>query len=136
MAQEPGEDQATLTIGQVARATGLTVSTVRFYEKEFAGYLRPRKTTGGHRRYRPDDVERLRRIHHLTHELGRPLKEVRETLISELDPVCLRRDLDLLLEVFESLVQENVRLHQAIQELTERVVALEEERRKRRFKLF
>ena len=81
-------------------------------------------------------MERLRRIHHLTHELGRPLKEVRETLISELDPVCLRRDLDLLLEVFESLVQENVRLHQAIQELTERVVALEEERRKRRFKLF
>lgn len=136
MAEESRLEEATLTIGQVSERTGLPVSTIRFYEKEFSGYLRPLKTSGGHRRYRAEDVERLKRIHHLTHERGRPLREVRETLVSELDPVLLRRDVDLLLEVFEKLVQENTLLHRAVEDLSSRLASLEEERRKRRFKLF
>jgi DNA-binding transcriptional MerR regulator len=136
MAEEHSPEGSTLSIGQVSERTGLPPSTIRFYEKEFSGYLRPLKTAGGHRRYRPEDVERLQRIHHLAHERGRPLREVRETLVSELDPVLLRRDVDLLLEVFEKLVEENTRLHRAVEDLSSRLAALEEERRKRRFKLF
>jgi DNA-binding transcriptional MerR regulator len=136
MAEENSPEEAILSIGQVSERTGLPPSTIRFYEKEFSGYLRPLKTAGGHRRYRPEDVERLKRIQLLAHERGRPLREVRETLVSELDPVLLRRDVDLLLEVFEKLVEENTLLHRAVEDLSSRLAALEEERRKRRFKLF
>jgi hypothetical protein len=49
-------------IGKVARATGLSVDTIRFYEKE--GLLRePERSEGGFRLY--SDLKRLER--HLTH---------------------------------------------------------------------
>ncbi len=136
MADEASLDEELYTIGQVSRETGLPVSTIRFYEKEFGGYIRAIKTPGGHRRFRRGDVTKLRRIHELAHEQGRALKDVKETLVSDLAPDSLRRDLDLLLDVFESLVQENVKLHKAVQDLAERVTLLEEDRRKKRFKLF
>lgn len=136
--KEKAADEPTMTIGQVSTETGLSISTIRFYEREFGGYLRVHKTPGGHRRYRTEDLEKLRRIHRLAHEQGKPLKEVRETLVSELDPLLLRKDVDLLLDVFESLVQENVKLEAALKKMAERVTALEEEGRKtkKRFKLF
>ena len=126
----------TYSIGYVAEATGLPVSTIRFYEREFKHYLEVPKTPGGHRRFRQDDIEKLKHIHSLVHEQGRPLKEVKESLVSTSDPVLLRRDVDLLLDVFENLVQENFKLKQAVEELSGRVLALEEERKRKRFKLF
>lgn len=136
MADETPIEEELFTIGQVSRKTGLPVSTIRFYEKEFGGYVRAIKTPGGHRRFRSGDVTKLKRIHELAHEQGRALKDVRETLVSDLDPDSLRRDIDLLLEVFETLVQENVKIHKAIEDLTSRLMLLEEERKKKRFKLF
>jgi DNA-binding transcriptional MerR regulator len=126
----------TYSIGYVAETTGLPVSTIRFYEREFKHYLEIPKTPGGHRRFRQEDIEKLKHIHALVHEQGRPLKEVREVLVSTSDPVLLRRDVDLLLEVFENLVQENFKLKQAVAALSSRVLALEEERKRKRFKLF
>jgi DNA-binding transcriptional MerR regulator len=136
MAEEAPVEEELFTIGQVSRETGLPVSTIRFYEKEFGGYIRAIKTPGGHRRFRSTDVTKLKRIHTLAHEQGRALKEVKETLVSDLDPDSLRRDLDLLLEVFENLVQENVKIHKAIKDLTYRLTLVEEDRKKKRFKLF
>ncbi|MGA9753251.1 MAG: MerR family transcriptional regulator [Acidobacteriota bacterium] len=126
----------TYSIGYVAETTGLPVSTIRFYEREFKHYLEVPKTPGGHRRFRQDDIEKLKHIHALVHEQGRPLKEVKEALVSTSDPVLLRRDVDLLLDVFENLVQENLKLKQAVEDLSGRVLALEEERKRKRFKLF
>lgn len=48
-----------LTSGQVARRLRVSPSTVRRYERE--GRLSATLTAGGHRRYDPDDVERLAR---------------------------------------------------------------------------
>src|SRR6266508_1163886 len=50
-----------LSIGDVARRTGLSVHALRFYERE--GLLLSQhvsRGTGGHRRYSPEDVNWLR----------------------------------------------------------------------------
>ena len=129
--------EETLSIGDVSRQLGIPSSTIRFYEKEFGSYLQVLKTAGGHRRFRPQDTEKLKYIHALVHEQGRSLRDVKAALVSDKDPVLLRKDIDLLLDVFESLVRENQKLYNAILGLTERIVALEEEPRpKKRFKFF
>ncbi len=62
----------------MARATGSTVRTIRFYEEE--GLLVPAVVSeGGHRRYTADDLERLRLIGDLR-ELGLSLCEIRSIL--------------------------------------------------------
>ena len=65
---------AALSSGDLARATGNTVRTIRFYEEE--GLLRPAEVSeGGHRRYTEEDLERLRLIIDLR-ELGLALCEI------------------------------------------------------------
>ncbi len=69
---------ADLSSGDLARATGNTVRTIRFYEEE--KLLRPAVVSdGGHRRYTEDDLERLRLITDLR-ELGLSLCEIRSIL--------------------------------------------------------
>lgn len=69
---------ADLSSGDLARATGNTVRTIRFYEEE--GLLKPAVVSdGGHRRYTEDDLERLRLITDLR-ELGLALCEIRSLL--------------------------------------------------------
>jgi MerR family mercuric resistance operon transcriptional regulator len=66
-------------IGKVARATGLSVDTIRFYEKE--GLLRePERSEGGFRLYSSRDIENLHFIHK-AQELGFSLAEIRELLV-------------------------------------------------------
>lgn len=124
------------SIGQVSQMLALPVSTIRFYENEFASYLNITKTQGGHRRFRPDDLEKLKYIHELVHTQKKSLKDVKATLISDKDPMLLRKDIDLLLEVFEKLVEDNTRIKKSLEELYKRVIALEEEKGKKKFKLF
>src|SRR5512138_1294778 len=70
--------EADLSSGDLARATGSTVRTIRFYEEE--GLLKPAVVSdGGHRRYTEDDLERLRLISDLR-ELGLSLCEIRSIL--------------------------------------------------------
>jgi DNA-binding transcriptional MerR regulator len=70
--------QAELSSGDLARATGSTVRTIRFYEEE--GLLKPAEVSdGGHRRYTEDDLERLRLISDLR-ELGLSLCEIKSIL--------------------------------------------------------
>jgi DNA-binding transcriptional MerR regulator len=64
--------------GDLARATGHTVRTIRHYEA--AGLLAPaQEREGGHRRYSAEDLERLQLIIDLR-ELGLSLCEIKETL--------------------------------------------------------
>jgi DNA-binding transcriptional MerR regulator len=61
-------------IGELARATGLTVRTLHHYEK--IGLLAPPSRTGGHQRvYDEHDVRRLYRICALR-DLGLPLADI------------------------------------------------------------
>lgn len=68
-------------IGRLARETGLSVDTIRFYERE--GLLRePPRSEGGFRLYATGDVGHLRFIRR-AQELGFSLAEVRELLSIE-----------------------------------------------------
>ena len=62
------------SVGQLAKATGLTVRTLHHYEA--IGLITPsQRGENGYRRYEPADVERLYRVVALR-ELGLPLKAI------------------------------------------------------------
>ena len=65
----------TLTIADAARASGLSAHTLRYYER--ARLLDPIDRNGsGHRRYRDEDLERIRFLTKLR-STGMPIREVR-----------------------------------------------------------
>jgi MerR family mercuric resistance operon transcriptional regulator len=65
---------AKLTIGKLAKAAGVNIETIRYYQRR--GLLdEPTKPMGGHRHYSADDVERLRFIKR-AQALGFTLSEV------------------------------------------------------------
>ncbi len=67
-----------LSIGQVAKQAGVSVETVRFYERE--GLLeRPERKQSGYRRYSLEIVRRLKFIRRAK-TLGFSLNEIRELL--------------------------------------------------------
>lgn len=64
----------TLTIGKVARAVGIGIETVRFYERQ--GLIEdPPRTASGYRLYPPETIERLLFIRRAK-ELGFTLQEI------------------------------------------------------------
>ena len=72
-----------LTIGRVARAAGVGIDTIRYYERE--GLLpAPARRISGYRDYTPDAVTRLRFIRRAK-ELGFTLPEIRELLALSAD---------------------------------------------------
>lgn len=73
----PAPDAA-MTIGRLARAAGVNIETIRYYQRR--GLLAvPRKPPGGVRRYPPDMLERLRFIRR-AQELGFSLREIIDLL--------------------------------------------------------
>ena len=67
------EPAATYSIKAVAEATGLTVETLRAWERRY-GVIEPQRGAGGHRLYTSHDVSRLRRLHETTargHPIGK-----------------------------------------------------------------
>ena len=74
-AQEP--PAKVLTIGQVAKRTGVAVSALRFYESR--GLLQSARNVGGHRRY-PREVLRRVSVIKVAQRLGMPLADIAEAL--------------------------------------------------------
>jgi len=66
MASSTRSGKLYFSIGEVCEQTGLEAHVLRFWEQEFPE-LRPRRSDGGTRRYRREDVELVRRIQHLLH---------------------------------------------------------------------
>lgn len=73
-----------LTIGSLAKAVGVGVETVRFYEREKL-IPKPPRTRSGYRQYPEDTVDRVRFIR-LAKELGFTLAEIRELLALRVNP--------------------------------------------------
>ncbi len=66
-----------LTIGQLARRTGLSVSAIRFYETK--GLVRPLRTSGAQRRFARADIRRLS-FALIAQQLGLSLEEIAQAL--------------------------------------------------------
>ncbi len=67
-----------LSIGQVAKAVGISVETVRFYEKQGL-LLAPMRSESGYRQYKPDTLKQLRFIQRAK-KVGFTLNEIKELL--------------------------------------------------------
>lgn len=67
-----------MRIGDLARAAGVNIQTIRFYERE--RLLRPPlRDSSGYRRYQQSDLERLHFIRR-NHEIGFTLAEIKQLL--------------------------------------------------------
>lgn len=66
-----------LTIGELARRTGLAVSAIRFYEDK--GLVEPLRTGGNQRRYLRADIRRLSFVL-IAQKLGLSLGEIAEAM--------------------------------------------------------
>ncbi len=74
----------TMTIGKIAKAVGVGVETVRFYERR--GLIEePQRRASGYREYPESAVARLHFIRKAK-ELGFSLKEIEELLSLRMDP--------------------------------------------------
>ncbi len=71
------------SIGQVHAITGIPKPTLRFWEKEFSGYLAPQRTEGNQRRYDEQAIQRIERINKLVHSEGYTLEGARRKLAAE-----------------------------------------------------
>lgn len=67
-----------MTIGKLAKAAGVGVETIRFYERK--GIVKkPTRREGGYREYPSEDVSRVRFVRR-AQELGFTLREVKDLL--------------------------------------------------------
>jgi MerR family copper efflux transcriptional regulator len=79
-----------ISTGQLAKAAGVGVETVRFYERK--GLLdAPARKDSGYRQYDAEAVERLRFIRR-AQQVGFTLKEIRDLLALRDDPDARRAD--------------------------------------------
>jgi DNA-binding transcriptional MerR regulator len=93
-------------IGQLARATGTTAPTIRYYEN--IGLLPSPLRTGGQRRYSQDDVRRLTFIRRCR-DFGFPIDQVRKLtmLMHDRERSCV--EARTLAEAHLAAVREKVR---------------------------
>jgi DNA-binding transcriptional MerR regulator len=84
-----------LTIGELARKSGLTTHTIRFYES--TGVLKPSsRAANGHRRYQPGDVLWLEFVLKLK-QAGMPLTEIKQYAdLREMGDLTLQQRLAML----------------------------------------
>ena len=89
--------QTTMSVGEAAREAGVSVDTLRYYEREHL--LRAARTSSGHRRYTPGDLEWIGVLTCLR-ETGMPIRRMREfaALVGEDDDATIGARVDLLVE--------------------------------------
>ncbi len=95
-------EKSPVTIGRLARASGVKVTTIRYYES--IGLIdAPDRSEGGQRIYDPKAVERMRFIRH-ARDLGFPLDAIRELIAlsqnqdrscAEIDEIARRHAADV-----------------------------------------
>lgn len=110
-----------LTIGKVAKASGLSVETIRYYERE--GLLLPAgRSASGYRFYAESSVQRLRFIRRAK-QLGFTLVEIRNLLMlseSHGDQSEIKALTQDKLTLIEQRIEDLQRMRTALQNLAER----------------
>jgi len=86
------KDKPLYMISVVAELLNIHPQTLRLYERE--GFIRPRRTRGNTRLYSERDVEDVRRVLHLTRELGVNLAGVEVVLEMRRKMEKMRSEMD------------------------------------------
>jgi MerR family mercuric resistance operon transcriptional regulator len=110
-----------LSIGKVATETGCQIETIRYYEKE--GLLpTPERTSGGHRLYTDQMVERLQFVRRCR-ELGFSMGEIRQLLsIVDGEHVSCERVKNIALEHLQDIqskIQDLVKMERILRDLSD-----------------
>lgn len=111
-----------LTIGQLASAAGVTVETLRFYEKQ--GLLSaPRRSDSGYRQYPPEAIKRVRFIQHAK-QVGFTLNDIGELLALRQDQTTSCADIKARatgkIEQIERKIEELQRIRDALQRMAQK----------------
>ncbi len=83
---------AALRIGDVAKLTGVTPRTIRYYEEIGLLPAPDEREPGAHRTYAPSDVERLTELLRLKNLLGVSLDGLKDLVEAEDNRAALRRE--------------------------------------------
>ena len=67
-------------INEVAKRLDIPAHTLRYWEKQFAGAIRPTTGSGGRRYYRQDMIEKLETIKSLLYDKGMTIAGVKKIL--------------------------------------------------------
>ena len=109
-----------MKIGEVAKAAGVGIDAVRFYERE--GLLpEPARRPSGYREYSPDAVMDLRFIKRAK-ELGFSLKEISELLSIERKPNAGAAEVKALAEAKLADLEDKVRALQRMKKALKKIV--------------
>ncbi len=110
----------TLTIGAVAKLSGLTVETIRYYESQKL-LERPHRSVSGYRQYSVDAIRRLNFISNAK-SLGFSLAEVRDLLQLRTKTIAscagVKERADIKIKVIEQKIHELQRLQNALTALS------------------
>jgi MerR family transcriptional regulator/heat shock protein HspR len=104
-----GPDHPRYSISVAAELAGMHPQTLRLYDAK--GLVIPRRTPGGTRRYSDSDVAKLRKIAHLTGDMGMTLSGANHVLALEQTVAELHLRVDALQSQLES---EARRMHQEL----------------------
>ena len=118
--------EQTLSIGDVAQKTGLSVHALRFYEREGLLLSQPTRATGGHRRYTAQDVHWLRICTKLRAS-GMPLAKIRRLAeLARNGPGNEQERLELLREHQRTVENQLAELHDCLRVINRKVGVYEQ----------
>ena len=110
-----------LTIGELAKRSGVGLETIRFYERKEL-IEDPPRTESGYRQYPEDVVARIQFIKRCK-ELGFSLKEISELLSLRVDPDTTCADVRRQTELKLADVEEKIRALRGIQAALDKLAA-------------
>ena len=87
------KEDTVLTISEVAEQTGLSASTIRYYDQQFGEFLGIERGSGKKRLFNNQSLQRLEKAHHLLKEEGLSLKQVRQYLQTDTNLVTPREEI-------------------------------------------
>ena len=115
-----GDQSDTLSTGELARAVGVGVETIRYYERR--GLVpEPERSRSGYRRYPPTTVDRVAFIRR-AQTLGFTLREIGELLDLRVDADTTCADVEVTVAVKIDEIADKMRDLEAIRSTLERLV--------------
>ena len=114
-------DKALLSIQQISLKLDIPRSTLRFWEKELAGFILPVRTSGGQRRYGFEDLSIIGKVKELRNR-GMSLTEIKSHLQTDSQDVVKGQQLgniDLLAERVAEVIKVEVYKFLSSQSLAE-----------------
>ena len=109
-----------LSIGKIAKQAGISVETIRFYERK--GLLQePQRKESGYRQYQEEDVRKLVFIQHAKN-LGFSLNEIRDLMSLQTDSKSTSREVKDLAEHKLQDIEEKIKMLQRMRRTLKHLV--------------